>query len=414
MSRMNLRIVSAVFFALVLAFGCAAQNSPGTPSQPGMLHPVGAVKSVNGNTLTITTDAGAEMNIEVQPSTKILRLAPGEKDLKSATPVQLTEVQTGDRVLVAGTQGADGKVTALRVIVMKQSDIAQKQQQEREDWQRRGVGGLVTAVDPSAGSVTISSGPSKKMTIATSKATVIREYSPDSVKFDDAKPATLAQIAACDPKDQAKPCDQLRARGDKNADGSELQAQEIVFGAFRNIAGTVVSTDAANNTVTLRDLATKKPVTIKISTDSQLRQIPPMLAQRLAMRLKGGSQAGGGENAAREGVTPGAQNPSTEERGNSGRGGAWQGQGGGPPRSGQPDLQQILSRMPAVSIGDLQKGQAVMLVATEGTANSAPTAITLLTGVEPILTASPNDSRAASMLLSPWSLGGGGTGDAGP
>jgi hypothetical protein len=31
----------------------------------------------------------------------------------------------------------------------------------------------------------------------------------------------------------------------------------------------------------------------------------------------------------------------------------------------------------------------------------------LLSGVEPILSASPNSSRAA-MLLSPWNLGGGG------
>ena len=407
---------SVLFFAAAFACTCLAQNGTEAPAVSGMVRPVGAVKAVNGNTLTITTDSGTQTNIEVQEATKILRLAPGEKDLKSATPVQLSDVQTGDRVLVTGTQAGD-KVSALRVIVMKQSDIAQKQQQEREDWQRRGVGGLVTAVDPAAGTVTISSGLNKKTTIQTSKATVIREYSPDSVKFDDAKPATVTQISACDPKDQAKPCDQLRARGDKNSDGSEMQAQEIVFGTFRNIAGTVISTDAANQTISLKDLATKKPVTIKVSSDSQLRQLPGMLAQRLAMRLKGGSQPpGAGGNGSHEGVTPAAQNTSTGERGNSG-GGAGPGgfgPGGGQPRSGQSDLQQILSRMPAVSIGDLQKGQAVMLVATEGSENTAPTAITLLTGVEPILTASPNDSRAASMLLSPWSLGGGGTGDTGP
>ena len=79
---------------------------------------------------------------------------------------------------------------------------------------------------------------------------------------------------------------------------------------------------------------------------------------------------------------------------------------GGRARSGQPDLQQILSHMPAVAPGDLKKGDAVIVVATEGSASSAPTVITLLTGVEPILSASPNDNRA-STLLSPWSLGGG-------
>jgi hypothetical protein len=66
----------------------------------------------------------------------------------------------------------------------------------------------------------------------------------------------------------------------------------------------------------------------------------------------------------------------------------------------------MLKRMPAVTLADLQKGDAVMIVATPGTTDTQPTAITLLSGVEPILSASPNSSRAA-MLLSPWNLGGG-------
>jgi hypothetical protein len=73
------------------------------------------------------------------------------------------------------------------------------------------------------------------------------------------------------------------------------------------------------------------------------------------------------------------------------------------------DLQQMLSRMPAASIADLQKGDAVMLVGTEGGSNTV-TAITLLAGVEPILQGSPN---GASSILSPWSLSGAPSGEAG-
>ncbi len=69
---------------------------------------------------------------------------------------------------------------------------------------------------------------------------------------------------------------------------------------------------------------------------------------------------------------------------------------------GAPDLQQMLSRMPAASLADLHKGDAVMLVSTEGTAGTG-TAITLLSGVEPILQAAPNAGQA--MMLAPWSLG---------
>ena len=65
------------------------------------------------------------------------------------------------------------------------------------------------------------------------------------------------------------------------------------------------------------------------------------------------------------------------------------------------DLQQLIARMPASTLNDFQKGDAVMIVSTEGTA-AGVTAITLLGGVEPILEASPN---GGGMLLAPWSLG---------
>jgi hypothetical protein len=72
----------------------------------------------------------------------------------------------------------------------------------------------------------------------------------------------------------------------------------------------------------------------------------------------------------------------------------------------------MLSHMPVVTIADLHKGDAVLVVTTQGTATSGGTAITLLSGVEPILQAAPNGSQA--MMLSPWSLGGAPGGDAGP
>jgi hypothetical protein len=62
----------------------------------------------------------------------------------------------------------------------------------------------------------------------------------------------------------------------------------------------------------------------------------------------------------------------------------------------------MLARLPASTLGDLQKGEAVMIVSTVGSATLAPVAVTLLGGVEPILTASP--SQSAQSFLTPWSL----------
>lgn len=374
-----------LLLSLAVAAVGLAQGNPQTTTTPALAKAVGTIKTISGNNLTIASDAGSPLNVTVEDSTRMVRTEPGAKDLKGATPITLQELQSGDRVLVRGKMGDDGKsLVASSVIVIKGSDVSAKQQQEREDWQKRGRGGLVTAVDTAAGTITISNstmGGTKTTVVRVSKDTIVRRYAPDSVKFDEAMPGTI---------DQIKVGDQLRARGTRSADGSELAAEEIVSGAFRNIAGTVISADAANNSLSVQDLSTKKPVTLKINADSQLRNLPPMVAQRIAARLKGGSpEAGSGTGGGQPTPAKGGEMPAAN---------------GGSARSAG-DFQQMLNRMPAVSLADLQKGTAVMIVATEGSASSQPTAVTLLTGVEPILTAAPDSGRAA-MLLSPWNLGG--------
>jgi co-chaperonin GroES (HSP10) len=233
-----------------------------TPAASAQAKAVGEIKSIGGNTLTLTADDGKSVSISLPDGTRIVRIAPGQTDLKNATSITVQDLQIGDRILVRGKESEDSKsLTASMVIVMKQSDVVAKQQQEREDWQKRGIGGLVSAVDPAAGTVTISVttlAGSKKVLIQTSKKTVVRHYAQNSVKFDDAKPSKLADIL---------PGDQLRARGNKNEDGTEFAAEEIVSGSFRNIAGTVTAANAADNSITVMDLLTKKPVVIKVTTD---------------------------------------------------------------------------------------------------------------------------------------------------
>lgn len=360
---------------------------------------VGAVKTIAGNIITLQTDNGSQVSITIQPSTRLLRMEPGQSDLKSAPAIQLSDVQAGDRMLVAGTPSDDGKsVAASTAVVMKKADVAEKQQHDREEWQKNGVGGVVKSVDAATGNITLSTGTlaANTMTVHVSKDTVIRRYAPDSVQFDEAKPGTLQQI---------QEGDQLRARGAKTADGKELAATEIVSGTFRSIPAMLVSTDVANSTITVTDLVSKRPVTLKVASDSQMHQLPAMFAQRIAMRLKGGAAGSDGEGATGSSAPP--AHPS------NGEGRPQGGAGEGPRPGGSPDFQQMLNRMPMVSLGELQKGSALMIVATEGTADSPSKVIILLSGVEPILTAA--SPRQASTILSPWNLsagGNGGTGDA--
>jgi hypothetical protein len=388
------------------------------PSQGAIVRRAGAIKEINGGTLVVAPDSGPEFAVAVSDSAKLLRIAPGEKNLQNATPFQLQDLQVGDRVLASGPPSADGNsIFAVSLVLMKRADVDATHQQERQDWQKRGIGGLVSTFDTATGTITISVtgfGGTKSIAIHTSKDTIIRRYAPDSVKFEDAKPSTLQEIHAGD---------QLRARGERSADGSELTAQEIVSGSFRNIAGTVISADASAGTLSVQDLLSKKSVQVKVSNDSQLRKLPPEVAQRMAARFKGMSvtgAAGGraGASAIGEGssLQTAAGNSSPTPGGGSG---GWQGRqgadgpagnGGGMRGGAAPDLQQMLSRMPAASLADLKKGDAVLIVATEGIASNGGTAITLVAGVEPILQAVPTAGQA--MMLAPWSLSAPAGGDA--
>jgi hypothetical protein len=419
--RRTLRLTAAA--CLFLAGFCLATTQPllaqttppPTAQNPAQARPVGTIKSISGNTIVLTTDAGTDVTVQVQDAAKLVRIAPGQKDLKDAAPIQLTDLQTGDRILVRGKLADDGKtVAAASIIAMSKADIAQKQSRERDEWQKHGLGGLVSSVDPATTTITVSLpsvGEKKTVAIHLSKDTILRRYASDSVKFDDAKPAPL---------DQIKPGDQLRARGTRSADGTELTADEIVSGSFRNIAGTISSLDAAAGTITVQDLLSKKSITVKITSESQLRKLPVQMAQRIAMRLKGitpdgqpqtsASSSGASGTAvnasAGQGTRPGGSGPPpggapTGGSGPGGPGGMGRASGGS-----NGDLQQMISRMPAATLADLQKGDAVMIVATEGGMSGASTVITLLGGVEPILQASPNSS--ASTILSPWSLSAGG------
>src|SRR6266481_9581998 len=334
--------------------GEQAAQQPSAPT-PAAARLVGTIQSISGNTITLTTDAGSDVTVQVQDATKLMRIAPGQKDLKEATPIQVGDVQPGDRILVRGKLAEDGKsVVAASVIAMKKADIADKQSRDREEWQKHGFGGLVNGVDAASNTISValpSAGEKKSVAVHLSKDTLLRRYASDSVKFDDAKPAPL---------DQIKPGDQLRARGTRSADGSELTADEIVSGTFRNIAGTISALDASAGTIIVQDLVSKKSITVRITAESQLRKLPPPMAQRIAARLKGTPPDASAAAPVPGSTTPAAnagsgQAPSTNgpPSGNSAPSGAG---GMGRPGGGTGDLQQMISRIPAATLADLQKG----------------------------------------------------------
>ncbi len=390
--------------AVVFCTGAITQAQ--APAATGRF--VGTVTAISGDTLTVKPDNGEARQVAVPSTASLKRVEPGQKDLSAAESIHLTDLETGDRVLVRLDPNTSGDIAqAAQIVTIKAADVAKKQLQEREDWSRSGVGGLVKSVDPSNGVIILTSGSGTSLKIIkvhVSKTAVLKRYAPASVRFDLAQPAPIEAIHEGD---------QLRARGTKNADGTDVDAAEVVSGSFRNISGQIAALDPANSTFSMKDLLTKKQVTVHITPDAQMHALPEMMARMLAARLKGTVPAsGGGTATALGGGAGGSGGPGGQPRslgagqaGGAGqRGGAWGAGASGQSRGG--DMQQMLSRAPVIQFSDLKKGDAVMLVGTAGT--SDVTAITLLTGVEPLLEA-PEASRN---LLSSWSMGSGGGADA--
>ena len=379
----NNRIPFICWVVVLSLFLTASQTAGAGQAAPGVARVVGTVQAISGKSLTVISDSGSPSSVVVEDAAKLLQIEPGKTDLNEATPFSFAELQPGDRVLVRGILANDGKtIRAASLIAVKKAAFAEKQSKDRAEWQR-GVGGLVKSVDAPASTISVTTNAvttKKELIVHFAKDTVFRRYASDSTRFDAARVAPVAEI---------QPGDQLRAKGSRSENGADFNATEIVSGTFRNIAGMVTSSDPANNILVVQDLASKTSVRLKITAESQMRKLPSQFAESLAARLK--NQSAGAGQAQQQ---TSAQTPAPQQRTQP----AQEGGAGG-------DFQQVIARMPAATLSDLEKGQAVMVVTTQGNGADPLTVITLLGGVEPILRSSTKGTQ--DMILSPWSLGGG-------
>lgn len=409
--------------------GIALAQNPATapPTQSGAataqpVRPIGVVTQLKTGGLTLQTDAGPVLEVPLPEGISVMRVPPGAKDLKTAAPITVGEISLGDRVFIRGRVSDDQKsVAAASVIVMAKTELEKAHEAERAEWRRRGTGGRVKAIDPAAKEITITvptrppdpANPTRPVTIALAANAVLLRYAPDSVRFSDAKPGTFEEI---------KVGDQVRSLGTKSEDGTRFAAEKLVTGTFRNIGATVISADALNATVTVRDLASGKPIVVRTNSDSKLHRLPPFVAQMLAQFTTGAGPnggaggwrgAGGASNAAPggpQGAGGGAWRRESQGSGTASAGSRSERDGGaaGGNNGGPPDFQEMLDRAPALALGDLKPGDALMVLSTEGAKSSEVTAIIVLAGVEPILAAQPKGSE--QMVLGQWNMGGGGEG----
>ncbi|HEY0307616.1 MAG TPA: hypothetical protein VGB94_05605 [Acidobacteriaceae bacterium] len=358
----------------------AAQTPAAATSSAGRAG--GTVQTITGSDLTLKTDTGQLYTVHVKDGARLLQVPPGSKDLSAAQPFALSDITAGDRILVNGTPGdAPASITAVRIVLMKEAAIADLHAKEQADWQHRGSGGLVKSVDSAAQTIWITSG-GKSVTIQLQRNTILRRYAPDSVAFESAQPGTFAQI---------RPGDQLRVRGSRSEDGTIITADEVVSGSFLNVAGPITAVDATLGTLTVKDLTTKRSILVHTTAVTSLRKLDARASAMFLARLSGTNGAAHPASAAPTTSTSPAGAPESAPRTHP-----------------NMDLAAIIQRMPAITLADLHTGDAVMLVASASSdATTSVTAITVLGGVEQVLSATPKGGQV--MQLSPFSMSAGGS-----
>lgn len=397
-----LALATFVYSAGINAFGQTSQTPSAATGADKSITATGAIGEVTAldptaKQMTVKTDSGSVITVALDDNTSYMRIPPGEKTLDKATKVTLAEVGVGDRVFARGKVADDQKsVPARMVIVMSKADLAQKQERERAEWQRRGIVGTVTALNPATKEITLSArsreGATPITIVAAGENIRFRRYAPGSVKFSDAKPSSLSEL---------KTGDQLRALGDKSPDGARFTPEEIVSGSFRTVTGTVTAVDPATGEIKINDTQNRQPLTVVVSSDSLLKRFPQEMA---AMFAQGGPGGGGGgsrgaptdasgrmqrpQGAPTGGGTQRApQPPGAEGSRPTGSGGE---QMGGRARMrgmgrGGVDFQEIVERLPPLAIAELKPGDTIIVSSTTGDEPSRVTAIALVAGVDALL-----------------------------
>ncbi len=344
--RIGLALAAAALFTVA----ALAQ----TPAGSSVIGAVSAVRA-DASEIDVKQDNGASTVVRFNAATTAQRVAPGQTDLSKAAAIKVAEVAPGDRVLV--TLDAANTGMARRIVVMASSDIAKRNAEDRLDWTRRGVAGVVTAIQGNVLSLEQKTlGGVAKFTVKADDKTSFKRYAPDSVKYSDAKVSKLGEVAIGD---------QLRARGEKSADGATVEAGEVIFGTFLSKAGTITALNSAANEVTVKDLVDKKAsFVIRFTPDSQIKRMPD------AAGMAGLMAAGRGASSPAPAAGAAAGVP--------GRG------AGGGGRSGL-DVAQMLESLPAAKFEDMKVGDTIVVSATSGARAGQLTAITFLANAEALV-----------------------------
>jgi hypothetical protein len=379
-------LVAAPLLGLAAAVPGKAQVSVPVPAPEGLGNADASLERVIGEVtatnlparqIALKIDAGGTVTVILQDKTMYLRVPPGETNLTKAVKIAPADIGVGDRVLARGRWAEDRKsIPAVAIIVMTKADLAKRREREVGDWQKRGVAGSISALNAETKEISLSvrsSAGTRTLIIQPSQETIFHRYAPDSVQFVQAKPSSFDELTVGDA---------LRILGDKNADGTRIKAEEIVSGSFRNVAGIVSGIDAAAGEITMTDLQSRRRLSVRVTSDTMLRRMPPAKPAAPANRPQaGGSGPASGAQPSAGRTQGGAAPAATTTRPQAGGSGTASGGQGAPGAGGLTDPQG----MPVLSLRELKRDEAILVLCTVGAEPSRVTAIVVVAGVERLL-----------------------------
>jgi Cu/Ag efflux protein CusF len=351
----------------LLAFVTAgAQTQQGATAQQRLVGEVTAVDAA-AHTVTVRADSGETVTLSTNEQTTYTRMAPGVTDLKLGEKVTFEAVRVGDRLLAPGVSASGG--AAARLILMARPGGGNQNAGRR-------LNGRVVSVDAAKKLIVVQARGregQESVTVDASAARAMR-YAPDSMRPADAVPASLADVRAGE---------NIRATGERSADGASFKAEEVLTGSFARFAGTVAGVDAQRGELTVK---TDDGASVKLSfgARSSLRRLTPEAEQALAKQRAEFEQRREQRRAERQQQRQQGGQAAQGEGGGRRRGeGQGRGEGGGPRRGGPGgggNFQQMFDSLPAVTLAELKKGDAVVVTVTPGADASQATVVSLVTG----------------------------------
>ncbi len=350
----------SVIFFFVLSVALAyngtllAQNTAPATTTPATPRIIGDVKEINKeqNWLTIKTSTG-DIRIQVEKNVVCKRVAPDAKTLEGAETIAFTDILPGDRVWARNTTNleAANSIQAKQLVLMSATSIAERNRRDRENWQRRGIVGEITAVDTEKKEFTVKLRDGNIVALSLAPQADIRRYPPGSVEFTGSK-----QITA----DELKVGDSVFSRGERSEDGKSFKAEMLVTGDVpRPTFGQITAINLEKQEVTVK--SREGEVVVKIVSDTLLRKAPEE-PQEQTQNQSGNNPPTGQPPTGQANATPRQGFPPRPGQEGGQRPGFGPGQGqGGPRRFGNPEaMMERLRNSPEIKFDELKVGEFII------------------------------------------------------